>query len=210
MSKILDQMYQIFSSGINKKIKPLLTDIFTLLAKDTKDVLGTMKAPVDLSPLLKQLDQALSDFESWKLYDSILFQFYSSIYSFIDETSITIFVQKPLLHCNADRGFHLKFIISRLDTWRVQHLKKFTKPKKILLRFDFEEMSELANLLVLDKNLFSDKDLIKSLFQKLTLRQLHYFLNHFKPTASNPQPVPTGILEKMKTWETIEEVKFKE
>jgi len=56
-------------------------------------------------------------------------------------------------------------------------------------------ITQTANVLVLDKYLFTDESLVKEYFPSLTSTQLLRILSKFQPSKISPTPVPKTVLK---------------
>lgn len=66
-------------------------------------------------------------------------------------------------------------------------------------------MSQAASLMIIDKHLFSQKDIVAEMFSCLSIPQLYHLLAHFQPSKMSMVPVPSSVLQTIKSWEHKEQ-----
>eukprot|EP01126_Amoeba_proteus_P067473 TRINITY_DN9975_c0_g2_i4.p1 TRINITY_DN9975_c0_g2~~TRINITY_DN9975_c0_g2_i4.p1 ORF type:complete len:478 (+),score=103.81 TRINITY_DN9975_c0_g2_i4:192-1436(+) len=151
-----------------------------------------------LTHILSAYDKALKHLQKWKVYDHIVLQFFHQIYHYTDVALFNELLRKPESYCSAERGFHIKLILSQLDDWKLSNLKSHAA-MEISLRSigTMQFMNQVANLLVVEKTIMMDLQLVQSLFPSLTLDHLYYILLHFQPSHMSPNPVDSSILQQL-------------
>eukprot|EP01126_Amoeba_proteus_P060746 TRINITY_DN8077_c0_g2_i1.p1 TRINITY_DN8077_c0_g2~~TRINITY_DN8077_c0_g2_i1.p1 ORF type:complete len:1148 (+),score=334.16 TRINITY_DN8077_c0_g2_i1:171-3614(+) len=148
--------------------------------------------------ILSSYDKALKHLQKWKVYDHIVLQFFHQIYHYTDVALFNELLRKPDMYCTAERGFHIKLILSQLDDWKLSNLKSHAA-MEISLRSigTMQFMNQVANLLVVEKAIMKDMQLINTLFPALNLDHLYYILLHFQPSHMAPNPVDSSILREL-------------
>lgn len=53
-------------------------------------------------------------------------------------------------------------------------------------------MKEVATFLSMDKSFLNDESTISAIFSTLTITQLKYLVEHFKPDELNPESIPSN------------------
>eukprot|EP01126_Amoeba_proteus_P064337 TRINITY_DN8996_c0_g1_i1.p1 TRINITY_DN8996_c0_g1~~TRINITY_DN8996_c0_g1_i1.p1 ORF type:complete len:455 (+),score=106.94 TRINITY_DN8996_c0_g1_i1:120-1367(+) len=154
------------------------------------------------SNLLKPFSKLLQHFERWKVYDSIIIKFFNEVYSNMDSMLWNELMAKPSLYCTAERGLHLKLALSHLQDWKLANLKKHltSNYSNLSLIGKMPFITEAANLLVLDKNLFLEKSLVESLFPTIPLNSIYFLLLNFQPSKLIHDAVPSNVLQAFHAW----------
>lgn len=58
--------------------------------------------------------------------------------------------------------------------------------------------------MVMKKKDLGDKNFLDGLFSKITLSQIYFLLTYFQPSKLCPDPVPSGVLNKIQSWGNID------
>lgn len=153
--------------------------------------------PNDLTRFFNQLQFLI---EKHSLYDTVIIQYYNQLYRFTDGILFNEIIQNPTKHSTAERGFYLKIITSELETWSSSHLGKHFQGAKlsgtdVSTACTLPYTTQSCNVLVLDKLIFTDVNLVKQLVPILSMPQLLRLLSKFQPSSIAPQPVPKNVLK---------------
>lgn len=125
------------------------------------------------------------------VFDSIKKQFFSQVFYYINACIFNSLLKKRDL-CTCGTGFQVKMGLSQLEEWVVN-----CRDKKLLLpvcRQFLAHITEAANVLVVDKEIFADESMISSVFPTLNVAQVKHLLDSFHPDQFSPAGVSRSVL----------------
>jgi len=154
-----------------------------------------------IKEILKIIQQYNICFEKSQLCSTIVLQFFNHIYHFMDSVMFNELLKFSSFSSHI--GMNLKIGISELTRWKHGSLKKYypNQPNLFIAFGDicsFEYISQVINVLVLNKTQFEDQIFVKNLFSRLSGMHLYTLLSRFVPDELAPHQVPHSVLEKFK------------
>jgi len=106
---------------------------------------------------------------------------FAQIFYFMNSSLFNHLLEKPEL-CKASTGFTIKMIVSQIEEWASQK-------HPVLLPFvrsQFDNLMEAANVLVIDKSVFLNEEVVGGIFSKLNLVQIKQLVSSFTPDEYAP------------------------
>jgi uncharacterized protein (DUF2235 family) len=82
--------------------------------------------------------------------------------------------------CSCGSGFQIKLGLSQLEEWISKADKNDKKHLSQAAKRYLLHITEAANVLVVDKDIFTDEEMIENVFPTLTVPQIKYLLEHFQ------------------------------
>lgn len=179
----------------------LLTSLYTELA--TVLSIAVLEQPSALSSatkctlhstqetLLPILDSYLTVFTENSIHMQLMKQFFSQAFYFINFTLFNTLLNTKRM-CTCSNGFQIKLELSQLEQW----ISKTLQIPEIKSQLDI--MAQAANVLVMDKNVILEGDMLKQICPLLTAKQIKRLLELFTPDQLSPTPVPPEVFAKLK------------
>eukprot|EP01127_Copromyxa_protea_P015481 TRINITY_DN4460_c0_g2_i2.p1 TRINITY_DN4460_c0_g2~~TRINITY_DN4460_c0_g2_i2.p1 ORF type:complete len:1676 (-),score=431.43 TRINITY_DN4460_c0_g2_i2:74-5101(-) len=146
--------------------------------------------------ILGGFTKILAHLQKWRNRDSIILQFFHQICYFMDTTLFNCILMYPTWYCSADIGIHIKLLLSQLDDWKYEKLVEI--PQLSLRKIGIMPLlTQTANLLLLNKSIAQDLQLLSTILPLLSVNHIYYLLENFRPTSLSTSPVPATLLTKL-------------
>jgi len=139
------------------------------------------------------LAQHLEMLHKYYIFETVIKQFFCQIFYYINARLFNSLLRTEE-HCSCGSGFQIKLGLSQLEEWIS---KADTNDKKHLsqaARHYLLHITEAANVLVVDKDIFTDEEMIEKVFPTLTTPQIKYLLEHFQTDQYAPNPVARNVM----------------
>lgn len=149
-------------------------------AFEPKTVIVGEQPVLRLVRLLTLHHRALEDHHILK---SIGKQIFSQIFYFMSASALNKMLT-CVEFCRASRAYAMKMAYSHLEIWATR--RDLFMP----LREHFEMVLQACSLLMLDKSVCANEEIINTAFRKLNAKQIKQLLNSFQPDDLAPNPVP--------------------
>jgi len=140
----------------------------------------------DPTEILSKLSDCFKAVQKHFLYDLVVQQLFMQIYSYSDAVLFNTLFDGTHL-CTCGNGFQIKLAIDKLEDWA-------TNSKLIHASDQLKHISQAASVLVMvDKNLFKDAEMVKAVFPALNFGQIRHILDNFRIDQYCPEPVPQVV-----------------
>jgi len=177
-----------YKPDLSKRKSIMLKDLISL-AKSNDDMDYKKTSPTDV---LNALTQILTRIKRKKIYPVIRQHFFEDVFYMINAYLFNTLVQKAAL-CTSGTGFQIKFGLSPLKEW----VFSTELPSPARVRDCLGHVEEAANVLVIDKKLFSNAKDVAEIFRLLNPVQILHFLSNFQTNEASEQ-VPRESLQAMR------------
>ncbi|KAN0003700.1 hypothetical protein ACTFIZ_009866 [Dictyostelium cf. discoideum] len=193
LENLLRESYSLLLHSIYNKLRPKLTKIISfgtcILDKKTNRF-SAAENDADINKICNILQKYINLLKDKFIFDSIIQQFFSQTFHFISYTLLNE-VLNGENYCTPSSGFKIKLSLSKMDDWLSS-----SEERELLLpaRDHFMSIIETANLMVIDKSIFTDSDSVISAFETLNILQIKKLLEIWKPDNLSPDPIPKKII----------------
>ncbi|EGC35765.1 hypothetical protein DICPUDRAFT_151845 [Dictyostelium purpureum] len=192
------EIYSLLLHNIYNKLRPKLTNIISqgtcILDKKTNRF-SAVENDADINKICKLLQKYMNFFKDRFLFDSIVQQFFSQTFHFISHTLLNDILGSDK-YCTPANGFKLKLSLSKFDDWISScEERELLEP----CRHQFMAIIEAANLMVIDKSIFTDSESILTAFETLNVLQIKKLLEVWKPDSLSPDPIPMSVMQMSRT-----------
>ncbi|KAK5577558.1 hypothetical protein RB653_002501 [Dictyostelium firmibasis] len=193
LENLLRESYSLLLHSIYNKLRPKLTKIISfgtcILDKKTNRF-SAAENDVDINKICTILQKYMNLLKDKFIFDSIVQQFFSQTFHFISYTLLNEVLNGENF-CTPSSGFKIKLSLSKMDDW-----VSSSEERELLLpaRDHFMSIIEAANLMVIDKSIFTDSDSVISAFETLNILQIKKLLEIWKPDNLSPDPIPKKII----------------
>ncbi|KAN0035296.1 hypothetical protein ACTA71_004561 [Dictyostelium dimigraforme] len=193
LENLLRESYSLLLHSIYNKLRPKLTKIISfgacILDKKTNRF-SAAENDVDINKICNILQKYMNLLKDKFIFDSIIQQFFSQTFHFISYTLLNE-VLNGENYCTPSSGFKIKLSLSKMDDW-----VSSSEERELLLpaRDHFMSIIETANLMVIDKSIFTDSESVISAFETLNILQIKKLLEIWKPDNLSPDPIPKKII----------------
>jgi len=89
-------------------------------------------------------------------------------------------------------GFQIKIALSQVDS----SISKANKHLQAIIAQQLSFVREATNLLVMDKSMMTDFEMVKQVFPHLNVMQINHMLKNFKTDEFAPDQIPYSVIEK--------------
>lgn len=121
------------------------------------------------------------------VHPSIIIQFFSQIFYYINSLLINSLNNIKGL-CSCVNGFQMKIELSKIQEWvSVNHLGESIE--------QLNSMIETSNLLVMDKELLSDVDILNQVCPSISAYNIKHYLEEFIPDRLHSEPLPSTVFQ---------------
>eukprot|EP01126_Amoeba_proteus_P030450 TRINITY_DN30105_c0_g1_i1.p1 TRINITY_DN30105_c0_g1~~TRINITY_DN30105_c0_g1_i1.p1 ORF type:complete len:216 (+),score=57.15 TRINITY_DN30105_c0_g1_i1:44-649(+) len=156
------------------------------------------------SGILKYFNKFFNVLNSMQIPDIFGILFFDCFYRQMDILMFNTLVTNPQMYCSGDHGFHIKLVLSELEEWKMTKMRKMTSKEPTRVGVSqiglMSHITDAVNLMVLDQNLFTDRELITNLFPNLSLQQIFYLLSHLQPSTLSTGEIPSHIVICFRSW----------
>ncbi|KAF2069085.1 hypothetical protein CYY_009596 [Polysphondylium violaceum] len=192
LENLCREVYSLLLHNIYNKLKPKLSSILDqgscILDKHTNRLSHTNH----LNKICKVLEKYLNMMKDKFVFDAIIQQFFSQVFHFISFSLLNdILNQEHQASCSPTFGFTIKLSLSKIEDWL-----STIDDRELLIptRDNLMAIIEAANLMVIDKSIFTDSESIISAFSTLNILQIKKLLEIWKPDHLSPDPIPSSVI----------------
>jgi len=179
LEHLTHHIYNYMLINIYSKLRSFL--IPSLLAKPTS---GSK-----IKPIIQVLtDDCIKLFKEQYLYNSIVQQFLHQVFKFINCVVFNELMDNGEKYCAHSQGFELKLRVSNLQNWA-------SKNVKIEITDDMAHVLQVANIIIMDKGVFGDRDTVRSICPDVNFSQIEVILDSFVP--EKPDTVLQQVRQKI-------------
>ncbi|KAM9963803.1 hypothetical protein ACTFIW_007057 [Dictyostelium discoideum] len=119
------------------------------------------------------------------VHPSLIGQFYSQLFYYINAWLLNSLNNIRGL-CSVVNGFQMKIELSKIQDWvSISHLDESIN--------QLEPMIETANLLVMDKELLSDEEVLHQVCPSVSMYQIKHLLQSFQTDQINSEEIPDSV-----------------
>ncbi|EGC30263.1 hypothetical protein DICPUDRAFT_158016 [Dictyostelium purpureum] len=119
------------------------------------------------------------------VHPSLIIQFYSQLFYYINSSLLKSLNSLDGL-CSVVNGFQMKLELSKIQDWAsVNHLDESIN--------GLSQMIETANLLVMNKELLSDTEVLDQVCPSVSMYHLTHILVCLQPDLINSEPIPDSV-----------------
>ncbi|KAK5582214.1 hypothetical protein RB653_003797 [Dictyostelium firmibasis] len=119
------------------------------------------------------------------VHPSLIGQFYSQLFYYINAWLLNSLNNIKGL-CSVVNGFQMKIELSKIQDWvSISHLDESIN--------QLEPMIETANLLVMDKELLSDEEVLHQVCPSVSMYQIKHLLQSFQTDQINSEDIPDSV-----------------
>jgi len=193
LENLCREVYSLLLHNIYNKLKPKLSSILDqgscILDKHTNRLSHTNH----LNKICKVLEKYLNMMKDKFVFDSIIQQFYSQVFHFVSYSLLNDILNQEHQQssCSPTFGFTIKLSLSKIEDWLSS-----IDDRDLLIptRDNLMAIIEAANLMVIDKSIFTDSESIISAFSTLNILQIKKLLEIWKPDHLSPDPIPSSVI----------------
>jgi DNA repair ATPase RecN len=139
------------------------------------------------------LSEHLEMLHKYHIFDSVIKQFFCQVFYYINTRLFNNLLRQEEL-CSCGSGFQIKLGLSQLEEWISKADKNDKKHLSQAAKRYLLHITEAANVLVVDKDIFTDEEMIENVFPTLTVPQIKFLLEHFQTDQYAPNPVPRNVM----------------
>eukprot|EP01133_Synstelium_polycarpum_P013330 gene13330-15673_t len=137
--------------------------------------------------LLDVLEELFDVLNQNYVHANLILQFYSQVFFYTNALLLNSLNNVQGL-CSTANGFQIKIELSKVQDWvAVSNLDEAL--------VQLEPMIETTNLLVMDKKLMSDPEVLGQVCQSIQLHQIKHLLSTFQTDRINNEPIPTSVFK---------------
>jgi len=186
LEKLSNEIYIKMLKNVYERLRPLVSvSLLTTKEYAAKPQKKRTKKPQDVTQVLTE---CLKSFLNHNLFESIIKQFHHQIFYYVDCILFNQVIDHGDRYCFGNNGFEIKLAISYLEDWANRNLQASISDQ-------LYHLSQAANIIILDKTLFSDKDVVASIFPSLNWKQIGCILSSFQPDKTSPGEVPKSVMK---------------
>ncbi|KAL6055324.1 DIL domain containing protein [Balamuthia mandrillaris] len=141
--------------------------------------------------VVPKLEEYFRVFKDNNVPNQLMQQFFAHLLRFIDYTLCnSLFAQKHL--CTCANGFQIKLELSKVEQWiskTLGDLREDEHPLKFI--------TQVANVLVMDKLVLTQPDALAQICPNLSLTQVNHLLELFTPDSLAPEPIPKKLFKRL-------------
>jgi hypothetical protein len=128
---------------------------------------------------------------------TIELQFLGQVMQWLNTTLVNTLLSTPQL-CRAGTAYSIKVSVSHLEQWLANNITSagisgVASQQISWLNERLEGLREAANVLLIDKRVFTDD--VSGVFSTVNLAQISRLLSQFQPDDFAPEPVPQEALQ---------------
>ncbi|EGG22870.1 hypothetical protein DFA_05000 [Cavenderia fasciculata] len=198
LESLCRETYSLLLHNIYKKLKSKISNIYQascILDKKSNNRLSSTLNHTndDLNKICKVLSKFMTMMKDKYVFDSIIQQFFSQTFYYISNSLLNEILEGGSSNnsCSPSSGFKIKLSLSKIEDWVA------SSEERDLLNYcrDFlGGIADAANLMVIDKSIFTDTESIQSAFTTLNVLQIKRLLEIWKPDQLSPDPIPSSVL----------------
>ncbi len=169
----------------------------------TRNAPSSSHAGTNVAHLVHLLSQTYELLQNSRVPDSIVAQFFTQIFYFIDALLMNALITRKEL-CTCSNGFQTKLELSDLEAWIQKNgtfMNSVKYPTFVLLftyhRDELNPIIQAATLLVMDKSALGDKEVLTNMCPNVNFVQVKRLLENFLPDQLYPDPVSPKVKEKL-------------
>jgi len=150
---------------------------------------GSDRLPPTEQDILHHLNVVFEQMAAHSIFPAIIQQFACMVFCSINVTLINMVVKRSEL-CTCSNGFKIKWGLARLSSWLFRKDDDplvFPDPEEI--ENQLRHITEAATLLVMDKAVFANPQMVRRQFAALSGVQLRALLFNFRPDQMAPEKV---------------------
>jgi len=130
-----------------------------------------------------------------RVFTVLIRQFFNQVFYYASARLFNYLLKRRDL-CTCGIGFQIKFAISYIEDWTMgleADLKEIIAP----CLDQFNLLKEAANVLVIDKSVFTDQEMTNKIFTHINVLQMKQLLELFSTDKFYQDPVPISVTKKL-------------